>query len=97
VGHDVVTVNEAGLTGSSDAVVLAYAKQDQRVLLTHNCDDFEVFHEANPSHSGILAIYKDSDYSKDMNRQTIVKAIANLEAAGVSPTKQFIALNQWKY
>ena len=39
-GHDVVTVNEIGLVGQPDPVILAYAKQKNRILLTHNCQDF---------------------------------------------------------
>ena len=31
---------------------------------------------ANPNHSGILAIYRYDDYSKNMSRQTIVRAIS---------------------
>lgn len=95
--HDVLTVNEAGLKGKIDSLVFDYAMQDNRVLLTHNCDDFEELHEANPNHLGILAVYKNDDPSKDMSFKTIVKAIANLEAAALDLTNQFIALNHWNY
>jgi predicted nuclease of predicted toxin-antitoxin system len=95
--HDVLTVNEAGLSGYSDSVVLDYARQNDRVLLTQNCRDFKALHESDSSHPGILAIYNDGDYSKNMSRKDIVRAIANLEAAGISPINQFIALNQWHY
>lgn len=54
-------------------------------------------HEAYPNHPGILAVYKNDDPSKDMSFKTIVKAIANLEAAGLDLTNQFIALNHWNY
>lgn len=40
-GHDVITINEAGLMGQSDSFLLEYARQQGRVLLTRNCDDFE--------------------------------------------------------
>lgn len=96
-GHDVVTVNEASLASRSDANVLDYARQEQRVLLTRNCDDFHELHQANPKHSGILAIYQNSDSSKNMNYQTIVKAIANLEIANFYLENQFVILNQWNY
>ena len=97
VGHDVVTVNEVGLTGQSDCIVLNYAKEKGRVILTHNCRDFDFLHQENPIHCGILAIYKNADYSKNMTRQEIVKAINNLEAASTSLANQFIALNHWNY
>lgn len=97
VGHDVLTVNLAGLMNCPDLVVLDYARQDGRVLLTRNCNDFQDLHQANSLHPGILAVYQDFVASKNMSYQTIVKAIANLEAAGYSLENQFIILNQWNY
>lgn len=96
-GHDVITVNEAGLMSKPDSVVLDYARQEGRVLLTRNCDDFQNIHQLNSVHSGILAVYEYPDSSKNMSYQKIVKAIANLETAGFSLENQFIALNQWNY
>lgn len=95
--HDVVTVNEVGLTGKSDSVVLDYARQEGRVLLSRNCDDFQNLHNTNPNHPGILVIYQNSDPSKNMNYRTVVRCIANLETSGCSLANQFIALNGWNY
>ncbi|WP_375792688.1 DUF5615 family PIN-like protein [Microcystis aeruginosa] len=61
---DVLTINKIGLTGCTDDVVLDYAIQENRILLTHNCDDFEELHQANPSHSGILAVYRNANRFK---------------------------------
>ena len=36
-----------------------------------------VVNREDPNHPGILAIYRDADYSKNMSRQAIVRAIAN--------------------
>lgn len=96
-GHDVVTVNELGANGQPDPVVLKYARENDRLLLTHNCGDFEALHVENPNHPGILAVYRDADPSKNMSRQAIVKALANLETAMMSLANQFIALNHWNY
>lgn len=96
-GHDVITVNEAQLSGQPDEVVLNYAHENQRILLTLNCSDFENLHLSTPTHSGIFAIYRDPNLSKDMSFKTIVKAIANLEASMIPLTNQFIALNHWNY
>ena len=49
-GHDVITVNEAGLMSKPDSVVLDYAIHKERVLLTRNCDDFQTLHKINPNH-----------------------------------------------
>lgn len=95
--HDVLTINEAGLSGSEDAVVLDYARLEGRSLLTQNCRDFEVLHQANPNHPGILAVYRDSNPSKNMSFKDIIRAIANLEVAEVPVANYFIALNQWNY
>jgi predicted nuclease of predicted toxin-antitoxin system len=53
-GHNVVTVKAADLMNRLDSVVLDYARNDGRVLLTRNCDDFQELHQLNPVHSGIL-------------------------------------------
>lgn len=96
-GHDVLTPNEVGLGGFSDDVVLDYARSQGRLVLTHNCDDFEALHEVNPNHPGILVIYRDANRAKNMSFKEIVKAIANLEAANIPLANQFIALNHWNY
>ncbi len=96
-GHDVVTINELELSGSDDTVVLDQAIKQERVLLTQNCQDFEVLHQLNSNHAGILAIYQDSYFSKNMLLQDIVQAISNLETANIPLANQFIALNHWKY
>ncbi len=96
-GHNVLTINEVGLAGSSDDVVLDYARVENRILLTHNCDDFEDLHKINPNHPGILVVYRNANLLKNMSFKAIVKAIANLEAAEVPLANQFISLNSWNY
>ena len=78
-GHDVATVSKLDLMNHPDSVVLDAARENERVLLTRNCDDFQELHQANPEHSGILVVYQDSEASKNMSYQAIVKAIDNLE------------------
>ena len=68
-----------------------------RLVLTRNYDDFQALHFSNPIHPGILIVYTSQDYSKDMSFKTIVRAIANLEAANIPLANQFISLNQWNY
>ena len=95
--HDVITVNEASLMSQPDAIVLAYAKEKNRLLLTFNCDDFEALHQENPRHPGILAVYQNANFAKDMSYKKIVGAIANLEASRIPLANQFISLNHWNY
>jgi predicted nuclease of predicted toxin-antitoxin system len=96
-GHDVATANEVGLAGKIDSLVLNYAREENRVLLTKNCDDFQALHQTSPNHPGILVIYQNDFRSKNMSRQQVVRAIANLEAANIPLANQFIALNHWNY
>ena len=96
-GHDVVTVNDIDFMGRIDPLVLDFARKDNRVLLTQNCDDYEALHEINPNHPGILAVYNDDNPSKNMSFKAIVRAISNLEAASIPLPGQFIPLNAWNY
>lgn len=96
-GHDVLTVNEAGLASSPDAIVFALARSERRVLLTRNVDDFEALHDAEADHAGILAEYQNRNRGKNMTADAITRAIANLEASGLDIAGQFLALNAWNY
>ena len=46
-GYDVITVQDINLMGKPDSAVLDYARENQRVLLTRNCDDFQNLNQAN--------------------------------------------------
>ena len=96
-GHEVITVNEAGLMSQPDFIVLDYARNAERILLTLNCRDFQSLHAADSHHPGILAIYQEANPSKKMSFKAIVRAIANLETANVPLANQFISLNHWNY
>jgi predicted nuclease of predicted toxin-antitoxin system len=96
-GHDVLTVNEAGISGVPDEKVLDYARECNRVILTRNCSDFRELHQLNAMHPGILSVYQEADRSKNMNYQSIVTAIHNLIEAKLDVSGQFVILNQWNY
>ena len=63
LGHDVLTVAEAGNAGQRipDDTVLAYATQDKRAVLTINRRDFVRLHHQDASHAGIIACTQDAD------------------------------------
>jgi hypothetical protein len=96
-GHRVITPADAGISGEGDPVQLRRAAQEGWVLLTKNPRDFEELHKADSKHAGILAIYQDNDPQRDMSHAEIVRAIANLENAGVSLEGEFHVLNRWRY
>ena len=96
-GHDVLTVEAAGLNAMADREVLGRAIQEQRALLTRNCGDFLDLHGAVPNHHGILTIYQDADPAKNMSYADIVRALGNLAASGVSLPGAFIVVNAWRW
>ncbi len=64
IQYDVLTSYEAGQAnqGIPDDEVLAFATQQERVLLTLNRDDFIALHQTGISHSGIIICKDDRDY-----------------------------------
>jgi predicted nuclease of predicted toxin-antitoxin system len=96
-GHDLLTTFDAGLAGEADARQLTHAVNEQRVLLTHNHDDYEDLHllirATGGVHPGILVVRKDNDPRRDMTPRGIVNAIAKLDASGSPIANEFNILN----
>lgn len=83
LGHDVLTIQEAGKSDQAlpDAEVLAFAKGQNRTLLTLNRLHFIRLHREQSDHSGIIVCKFDPDFVSQGER--IDKAIAdNLPLAG---------------
>jgi hypothetical protein len=61
LGHDVLTVQEAGQAEQQipDAAVLAFAHAHGRAVLTFNRWDFIKLHKRRVEHSGIIACTRD--------------------------------------
>lgn len=70
IGHDVLTVQEAGNAnlGISDDEVLAFAVNNNRAVMTLNRQDFVQLHKSNPNHAGIIIITNDMDRSRMATR-----------------------------
>jgi hypothetical protein len=64
--------------------VFDLAQSLERVLLTHNAEDFRQLHAARPGHHGIMAVYRDGDPRKNMTYAHICTAIQRLETSGVT-------------
>lgn len=64
LGHDVLTSLQAGNAnlGIPDEEVLAFAKQENRILITFNRKHFIRLHKFEPTHSGIIVCTEDSDF-----------------------------------
>src|SRR5690242_5738769 len=61
LGHDVLTVQDAGRRGSSDPQVLADATAIGRAVLTHNHRDFKRLHSTVHPHGGIISCTRDDN------------------------------------
>lgn len=85
------------LTGADDAVHFAHVRVTGQVMLTYNPADFLQLHKQYSDHSGILAVYQDNDPSKDMTYVDIVRAIANVEAVGITLAGSFWSLNAFQW
>ena len=75
LGHDVLTALEAGNANQSipDENVLEFAKQENRILLTFNRQDFIKLHYHFSNHKGIIICSLDPDAEGQADR--IHKAI----------------------
>ena len=99
-GHDVQTSADAGIAGHPDPIHLAHAIRTDRRLLSRNYRDFELLHllilQAGGHHPGILVVRRDNDPRRNMTPADIVRALHNLEAAGVPIADEYHILNHWQ-
>ena len=70
LGHDVLTMHEAGHAGQSlpDEAVLAFARSHGRAVLTLNRKHFVHLHGAQPRHTGIIVCTFDPDFEAQARR-----------------------------
>jgi hypothetical protein len=70
LGHDVVTIQEAGMAerGVSDADVLTHAASEGRAVLTLNRKHFIQLHRQRVGHPGIVACTSDPDFTAQARR-----------------------------
>lgn len=95
-GHDVVAIGELQKNGIPDPAVFDLAQSLERILLTHNAEDFLMLHGERPGHRGIIAVYRDADPRKNMNHAQIAAAIRKLETVGTTIAGDFHVLNHWR-
>ena len=99
-GHDVQTPAVVGLAGAADPIHLTQSIRDQRVFLSRNYRDFEILHllilQAQGHHPGMLIVRRDDYKKRNLSPHEIVRAIRNLQAAGIAVADQYIILNAWQ-
>lgn len=84
LGHDVLTVPEAGYDNQriSDDAVLAFAVAQHRALVTINRRDFIQLHRRQPAHYGIIVCTADSDTDGQAQRiDMAIRAVDTLDNA----------------
>jgi predicted nuclease of predicted toxin-antitoxin system len=64
LGHDVLTTSEAGKADQRipDDEVLAFAMENDRILITFNRKDFIRLHNEKRKHAGIIICTVDADF-----------------------------------
>jgi hypothetical protein len=96
-GHDVRFPAEAGLAGSRDADQFRYCIREGRTCLSRNYADFEsllrLVQDSGGHHPGILIVRRDNSPRRNLKPRDVVKAIANLIAAGTPVADQYLSLN----
>ncbi|MEG4031589.1 MULTISPECIES: DUF5615 family PIN-like protein [unclassified Microcoleus] len=82
LGHDVLTVQEAGRANQKipDSDVLAFATSEKRAVITENRKDFFRLHRIQSLHAGIIACTNDRNWEALANRiHTAIVAAEPLE------------------
>src|SRR4051812_120073 len=87
LGHDVVTAQEDGRTGTPDPDILARAHALGRSVLTYNRRHFERLHRQGATHSGIVSATHDSDFPRLAARLAAV-------LSGLSPGRWCLRINR---
>lgn len=70
LGHDVVTIQETGKADEAlpDDQVLAFAKAEDRAILTLNRLHFLRLHQKDPNHAGIIACTLDINFKQQAEK-----------------------------
>jgi len=88
LGHDVLTVQEAGNAGFSDPEVLAFAVSNVRAVLSQNRRDFIQLHIQQPDHAGIIVC------TDDKNLERLATRINDAISAEENLTGKLIRVNR---
>ena len=84
LGHDVLTVQEAGNASLSDDNVLEFAINQNRAVLTLDRRDFKRLHQQKTNHFGIILCTDDED------RERMAIRISNAISLVETLTRQLI-------
>lgn len=96
-GHQVIVPNDVGRSGAWDPVHLTHAVEHALLLVSRNHDDFRDLHllvqAVKGRHQGIAIVRLDNDPRRGMTDGDIVRALENMDRAGVPITNELHVLN----
>ncbi|HLW64015.1 MAG TPA: DUF5615 family PIN-like protein [Gemmataceae bacterium] len=99
-GHDVELPLDVGLAGKEDPIHFMHAIEEDRVLLTHNHQDFENLHNlvmlVHGHHPGLPIVRKENNPKRDLDERGIIRAINKLLASGLPISDHMHILNHWR-
>lgn len=89
-GHDMLTTLESGRAGQAipDDEVLAFAKAQERILITLNRKHFIRLHQEQPDHAGIVVCTVDPDFA------ALAKRIHDAISQSTDLSGQLIRINR---
>jgi len=76
-GYDVVHVRDRGLLQATDAQVFARAFDEDRIVVTFNCDDFKKLAGAVAVHAG-LVFFEDGGLLRDEQLRLVRQALGHI-------------------
>lgn len=76
-GYDVVHVRDRGLLQATDAQVFARAFDEDRIVVTFNCEDFKKLAGAVAVHAG-LVFFEDSGLLRDEQLRLVRQALGHI-------------------
>lgn len=76
-GYDVVHVRDRGLLQATDAQVFARAFDEDRIVVTFNCEDFKKLARAVAVHAG-LVFFEDSGLLRDEQLRLVRQALGHV-------------------
>ena len=82
LGHDVLTIYEAGLANQQmpDEALLAFAASHNRAVLTLNRKHFVRLHNTGAHHAGIIVCTFDPNFVRQASRiDDVLRSVADLE------------------
>jgi len=99
-GQSFISPRTIGVAGQHDATHLLFASLHGYPILSRNAGDYQALHALvvglGGHHSGVIGIFDERDFRKNMRPDEIVRALITLESARVDLADQFVALNHYR-